>query len=380
MVYLDNAATTFPKPHRVYRAMDTFYRTNGVNAGRGQYKTAAAAEKMISNTRNQIKDLMKCNADYEAIFTSTATEAINILLQGLDFSNVKTVYVTAFEHNAVYRTLYFLQNKTKFDIIELATVKKPLGYDLRQIKKQFANTPPDLIVVTHASNVCGLVAPVEEISLLAKKHNARVIVDMSQSAGLIGLNVTAAAIDAAIFAGHKTLYGPFGASGFVIKKDLRVAPLLYGGTGRNSLAEDMPENLPERFEAGTQNAQAIVGLHESLEWIADTGINAIYEKERSLKSLLLDKLAVYKNVRIVGRNDGAGIVSCVFDGYSPDEIGHVLDRFGMAVRAGLHCAPSAHRYLGTLPAGTVRFSLGYFNDADDIDALDEALRYIQENG
>lgn len=380
MIYIDNAATTFPKPVRVYKAMDTFYRTHGVNAGRGQYKAAGAADKMIRDTRNQIKDKLGCNSDYETVFTSTATEAINTLLQGLDYSKVKTVYVTPFEHNAVCRTLALLQNSTNFGIIELETMQSPLDYNLKRIEAQFATEPPDLVVMTHASSVCGLVTPVGDIALLAKKYNACVIVDMAQTAGLIDINVTAAGVDAAVFAGHKTLYGPFGASGFVINKHIPVAPLIYGGTGRDSIKVDMPDSLPDRFEAGSRNTQAIAGLHESLKWLENIGIKAIYDKERELKGILVDKLTAYKNVRIVGGNNGVGIVSCVFDGYSPDEIGHVLDRFDIAVRAGLHCAPGAHRRLGTLPVGTVRFSLGYFNCLDDINALDEALRYIRDNG
>lgn len=380
MVYMDNAATTFPKPECVYQAMDTFYRTHGVNAGRGQFKAAAIADNVIRDTRNQIKALLRCNENYETIFTSSATEAINVILQGLDYTKINNVYVTSFEHNAVYRTLYFLQNKIKFGIIELATKRYPLEYDLKKIEKQFSEAQPNLIVATHASNVCGLITPVMEIALLGKKYNSRVIVDMAQTAGLIDINVTAAGVDAAVFAGHKTLYGPFGASGFVINKHMPVAPLIYGGTGRDSIKVDMPDSLPDRFEAGSRNTQAIAGLHESLKWLENIGIKAIYDKERELKGILVDKLTAYKNVRIVGGNNGVGIVSCVFDGYSPDEIGHVLDRFDIAVRAGLHCAPGAHRRLGTLPAGTVRFSLGYFNCLDDINTLDEALQYIRDNG
>jgi len=381
MIYFDNASTTWPKPWEVYTEMERCIKEYGVNAGRGQYKAAAKAGAILKDTRDSIKDLLHCNANYETVFTSSATEALNTILQGIDFSKIKTVYITHFEHNSVLRTLFYLQKKYNFDIIKMNMSKTSPEFDLASIKSQFANRSPDLIVLTHASNVCGLVAPVDDICGLAQKCNAITVLDMSQTAGLIDTNITELGISAAVFAGHKTLYAPFGAAGFVIKNNLPLKPLLYGGTGLQSSSLEMPGGIPERYEAGSKNIQAIAGLHSSLEWLRKIGIKTIYDKELALKQELIELLSEFKNIKIVGGNPGIGIVSCVFDGYAPDNIGQVLDdKFDIAVRTGLHCAPDAHKFLGTYPAGTVRFSLGYSNDKSDILRLGEALKYIADNG
>ena len=380
MIYFDNASTTYPKPEPVYAGMDNFIRTHVVNAGRGQYGSANTANTLLRDTRDKMKTLLRCNVNHETVFTSSATEALNVILQGLDFSKIKTVYITHFEHNAVLRTLAYLQKQWKFDIIPLATTKKPLNYDLTAIQKQFETHKPDLIIMTHASNVCGLITPVFAITTLARPYEPITILDMAQTAGLLGITLSEFGVDAAIFAGHKTLYAPFGVAGFVMKKDLQLKPLLYGGTGLHSASLEMPESLPERFEAGSRNIYAIAGLSYALDWISETGLEEIYAKEQSLKKDLLACLSQFSNIHIVGKNDGIGIVSCVFDQYTADEIGQVLNRFDIAVRTGLHCSPNAHKFLGTAPAGTVRLSLGYFNTTNDIEELEKVLQYIKEHG
>ena len=251
---------------------------------------------------------------------------------------------------------------------------------MSSIQGQFETHKPDLIVMTHASNVCGLITPISAICELARPYGATTVLDMTQTAGLIDTNLTALGVDAAVFAGHKTLYAPFGVAGFVMKKDLQLKPLLYGGTGLHSASLDMPESLPERFEAGSRNTCAIAGLNYALDWIFETGLEEIYAKEQSLKQDLLTCLSRFPNIHIVGKNDGIGIVSCVFDNYTADEIGQVLNRFDIAVRTGLHCSPNAHKLLGTAPAGTVRFGLGYFNTTNDIEKLEKTLEYIKEHG
>ena len=374
MIYLDNASTTWPK-------LKLPIDGDLVNAGRGQYKAAAKAGAIIASTRESIKDLLGCNALYETVFTSSATEALNTILQGLDYSNIKTVYVTPFEHNAVIRTIFYLQKMLKYDILYLPVTEHPLEYDLLAIQAQFAQQPPDLLIINHASNVCGLVAPIGEICTLARKYNAVTVLDMAQTAGLVDVNLTDIGVHAAVFAGHKTLYAPFGAAGFVMRKDLPLKPLLYGGTGLHSAKSEMPVVIPERFEAGSRNIQAIAGLQQALAWLKQTGIQTIHDKEQQLKQSLLALLRRFDNITIIGENHGIGIVSCIFRGYAPDEIGRVLDeRFDIAVRSGLHCAPRAHELLGTAPAGIVRFSLSYFNEQSDIDQLAEALTYIEKHG
>jgi selenocysteine lyase/cysteine desulfurase len=257
MIYFDNASTTWPKP--IIATPEQY-----VNAGRGQYTAAAKAGALLAETRAEMKNLLYCNANYETIFTSSATEALNTILQGLDYSKVRTVYITPLEHNAVLRTIFFLQKKWKFGIIHLIVQKQQLGYDLAAIERQFVRKPPGLVVMSHASNMCGLVAPIGELCALARKHNAITVIDMAQTAGLLDTNLTDWGVGAAVFAGHKTLYAPFGAAGFVVRKDLPLSPLLYGGTGLHSATAEMPAELPARFEAGSRNYRPLPGCNNPL--------------------------------------------------------------------------------------------------------------------
>lgn len=214
MAYFDNAATTFPKPEEVYSYMDQFYRECGASAGRGHYSLSQSTSKMVTETRGLIQDLLHCPAK-QVVFTPSATIALNIVLQGIISTGVSNIYISPFEHNAVTRTLHHFEKQNKIAVHQLS-VSASLSFDLERIRYQFDETKPDLVVVSHASNVCGLIAPVEEIFTLAKKHSAITVVDMAQTAGLVDCNIGSSVFDFAIFAGHKTLYGPTGISGFVI--------------------------------------------------------------------------------------------------------------------------------------------------------------------
>ncbi|MFZ7101546.1 MAG: aminotransferase class V-fold PLP-dependent enzyme [Peptococcaceae bacterium] len=381
MCYFDNAATTFPKPEQVYTFMDRFYRDYGVNVGRGQHKLAFTASMLVNETRNLLLELFHCS-NKKVVFTHTATEALNIILQGLPVNDNFNVYLTPYEHNAVTRVIHHMQSKYKLNIYNLAVDKTSQSYDLETIQYQFADKRPNIVVMTHASNVCGLVSPIQDICRLSKKHGAINIVDMSQTAGLIDTDLSNTSIDFAVFAGHKTLYGPLGVAGFICGNDLKPLPLLFGGTGVDSANQGLPENIPERYEVASPNIMAIAGLNSALKWINTTGINNIYLTEKANHRLLLEVLNGFNNIEIVGPtslDNTIGVVSCVFDGYSSDNIGQILSEQNIAVRTGLHCAPFAHNFLGTFPAGTVRFSVGYFNDKSDFEKLREVLAYINEN-
>lgn len=380
-VYFDNAATTFPKPEEVYAFMDTFYRECGVNVGRGQHKLAAKASALVSDTRKLLLDLFHCS-NKKVIFTHTATEALNIILQGLILSDDCNVYLSPFEHNAVTRVLTHLQDTYKLNVIPLVVKKEDLSFDFERIKYQFAEKKPNLVVISHASNVCGSVAPIHELCALSKPFGATNIIDMCQTAGLVDTDLSSNNIDFAVFAGHKTLYGPLGVAGFVCSSNLRPIPLLYGGTGVDSANQSLPENIPERYEVGSPNIHAISGLYAALRWIKAIGIEQIYEKERRNHDKLLAVLNRFDNIKVFAPaniNTGIGVVSCVFDGYSSDIIGNVLSEHDIAVRTGLHCAPNAHRFLGTFPAGTVRFSVSYFNNNTDFQILADVLSCIEDN-
>ena len=377
MAYFDNAATTYPKPESVYGFMDEFYRKSGANAGRGNYGIAQSAKQLIDETRTLIKEILNCPAK-QVVFTPTATIALNIILQGMIRMGVKNVYISPFEHNAVTRVLHHFDEQGEIKVYELF-VDRNLTYDLERIRYQFEESKPDIVVVSHASNVIGLIAPIEEIFALAKKHGAYTVADMSQTAGLINCNTGLSTFDFAVFAGHKTLYGPTGISGFVMNPGIALPPVIFGGTGVDSANQDMPDGLPERYEIGTLNIAGIAGLNAALRWNKEVGQNSIAEKETSNRNKLLAILKNYSWIKVVGNEanrDYVGIVSCVIDGISSESAEPILSEQGIAVRTGLQCAPLAHKFLKTYPAGTIRFSVGYFTTEADFEELKNALDYI----
>lgn len=380
MAYFDNAATTYPKPECVYTFMDQFYRQSGGNAGRGHYSIAQSAGELILDTRKRLQKLLHCPAK-QVVFTPTATIALNIIIQGIIASGVKNVYVSPFEHNAVTRTLHHYDQIERISVTQLS-VTKDLKYDLEKIRYQFDAVKPDLVIVSHASNTIGLVAPIEDIFSLAKKYEAYTLVDMAQSAGLVDCNIGLNCIDFAVFAGHKTLYGPTGISGFVMEPSIKLPAVLFGGTGYESANQDMPESIPEKYEMGTLNVVGIAGLNASLKWIQEKTIQTLAQKEKENREKLLEILNNYDFIRVVGNygsNEYVGIVSCLIEGISSDSAGNIFDRQGISVRTGLHCAPLAHRFMGTYPAGTIRFSVNYFTSEEDFEQLMEALDFIEEN-
>lgn len=380
MAYFDNAATTYPKPECVYQTMDEFYRNTGGSAGRGNHSFSMATGNIVAETRKKIQELLHCPAK-QVIFEPTATIALNIIIQGVVENGARNIYISPFEHNAVTRTLAGISKKVSLNIIELS-VDASLHYDLEQIRYQFESVPPDFVIVSHASNVIGLIAPVEDIFILAKKHKAITLVDMAQTAGLVDCNIGLEIFDFATFAGHKTMLGPTGISGFVMKPDIDLPPILFGGTGTESANQDMPLTLPERYEMGTLNTVGIAGLCASVNWILEQGVNALFKEEQEKRSTLLSILEEYDFIKVIGNRSGddfVGIVSCLIQGISSDSAGEIFSSNNIAVRTGLQCAPAAHRFLKTFPAGTIRFSINAFTSDDDFNELQEALEFISDN-
>lgn len=380
MAYFDNAATTYPKPDCVYDKMDAFYRNNGGSAGRGNYAKAQTAGTVIADTRLSIQNLLHCPAK-QVIFTPTATIALNMIIQGMIEDGARNIYISPFEHNAVTRTLHHFEKESVINVTQLS-VTKDLEYDLEKIGYQFDAVRPDLVIVSHASNVIGLVAPIEDIFSLAKRYDAITVVDMAQTAGLVDCNVGLNTIDFAVFAGHKTLYGPTGISGFVMNPVIKLPAVFFGGTGYESANQDMPESLPEKYEMGTLNISGVAGLNAALQWIQEITIEVLWKQEEINRQTLLEILSRYDFVKIVGNCAGrkyAGIISCFIEGISSDSAGSIFDQQGISVRTGLQCAPLAHQFIGTYPAGTIRFSVNYFTSEQDFEELSEALDYIEEN-
>lgn len=380
MAYFDNAATTYPKPDIVYSFMDSFYRECGGSVGRGNHNTAISAGALVKETRQLLQKLFH-NTTKQVVFTPSATIALNIIVQGLLQTEGQNVYISPFEHNAVTRTLHQFENMGTAKVFQLA-VKEDFTFDLERIKYQFDSNKPDLVIISHASNVFGLITPVMDIFQLAKKHDAITIIDMAQTAGLVDFNLTTQVVDFAVFAGHKTLYAPTGISGFLMAKEVNLPPVLFGGTGFDSANQQMPSTLPERYEMGTMNISGIAGLNASLKWIEKTGIENLWQQEQEHRQKLIEMLSSYSYIKLVGvqeKHSYVGIVSCLIEGISSDTAGHIFNQHDVAVRTGLQCAPLAHQFLGTYPAGTIRFSTSYFTSAEDFQQLITALDYIEDN-
>ena len=375
--YFDNAATTFPKPSIVYDYADSFYRNSGGNIGRGGN---ALAGEIAKAAKNNLKKLYDCPAD-EVIFTASATDALNRILLGLNLTKGDVVYCTPFEHNAVTRPLFHLAETTGIKIEVLPFDAETFMPRYEEIEEAFAAQPPRLVVMTHASNVCGAVVPVETVARMAKTYSATTVIDMSQTAGLLPLQLSSDLFDFAVFAGHKTLYGPFGIGGFICKRGAKLRPVFFGGNGINSVEQRLPENIVQMEEIGSQNTYAIAGLKASTDWLLEQGLEAIRKIEMENRDRLLECLRAAESCSLIGEGmecERIGVVSALFDGYSPDEGEMVLGRCGVAVRSGIQCAPYAHRFLGTLPAGTIRFSVSALTGDPEFDALERALDAIAE--
>ena len=378
--YFDNAATTFPKPSVVYDYADSFYRNSGGNIGRGGNALAVAAGEIAKVAKSNLKKLYGCPAG-EIVFTASATDALNRILLGLNLAKDDVVYCTPFEHNAVTRPLFHLVETTGIRIEILPFEDETFVPRYEEIEEAFAAQPPRLVVMTHASNVCGAVVPVETVARMAKAYGATTVIDMSQTAGLLPLQLSSDLFDFAVFAGHKTLYGPFGIGGFICKRGAKLRPVFFGGNGINSVEQRLPENIVQMEEIGSQNTYAIAGLKASTDWLLEQGLEAIRKIEMENRDRLLECLRAAGFCSLIGEGmecERIGVVSALFDGYSPDEGEMVLGRCGVAVRSGIQCAPYAHRFLGTLPAGTIRFSVSALTGDPEFDALERALDAIAE--
>ena len=382
MAYFDNAATTYPKPKDVYEFMDNFYRNYGGSYARGSYNSENPIINIVSNTRAKMKEVL--NARNKAVvFTATATIALNMIIQGLIKNNKvkKNIYISSFEHNAVTRILEYYKNKGDIEI-DILEIENNYSYNLEKLRYQFDKKKPDILIISHASNVTGLIAPVEELAILAKEYSSFTVIDMSQTAGLLNINLNLEAIDFAVFAGHKTLYAPTGISGFFIKESIELETVLFGGTGYDSANLEMPNSIPERYEIGTLNLQAIAGLNASLKWIEQIGINNLYQKELENRNKLKKILKKYDFIKIIGDNEEAnyvGIISFVIDNISSDSMAPIFSQKNIIVRTGLHCAPLAHKFLDTFPTGTIRLSTSYFTNEKDFEELIMLLDYIETN-
>jgi cysteine desulfurase family protein len=380
MIYLDNAATTFPKPNSVYQAVDSCQRNYAVNVGRGSYSIANSAMRIVDETRELMAKLVGAASPDRVIFTPSATIAANEIIFGLEWTPYKTVYVTPFEHNAVARPLnrILCENHISARMIPFDSSTQELRLD--DMERMFATSPPDYVFINHVSNVTGVILPLRQICKKAKEYGAIVIVDGSQSVGLIDISIIDDGVDFLIFAGHKNLYASLGIGGFIMG-DYRLAPVISGGTGSDSLNLEMPAAPPSAFEAGSPNIVAISSLNASLKWIEEIGPNTIKLHKNELMRHLVAGIQGSSIISYLPANriNHTSVLSINIPGYQASEVGLILNEdYDIAVRTGYHCAPYIHRFLNTEQhLGTVRISLGYFNTSEEIDATISALKEIE---
>ena len=377
MIYLDNAATTFPKPDCVYEAMDKMNREGAVNAGRGSYKAAREASKLIEETKNLLRKLVHADISASVVFGPSVTIAMNQIVNGLNLRNNAVVYVSPYEHNAVARTVHELSKKKNLIIKEIP-LKSNLEIDLEKMKYEFIKDKPEALFCTHVSNVTGYILPIKEIFEESKKYGCINILDSAQSMGLIEIRADLLKVDLIAFAGHKTLYGPFGIGGFINVSGISLEVFVCGGTGSDSLNLEMPDGNEARYEAASSNIVAIAGLNAALK---DIQQKSYLEHEKILSNHLIEKLSPIKDVQMYlpeNKNKHIGIVSFTVNGFNSNDIGVILDEdFNIAVRTGYHCAPYIHKYLkDTGTFGTVRVGVGQFTTIEEIDKLVEALEEL----
>ena len=376
-IYLDNAATSFPKPKEVATAVYDFMVNNGTSSGRGSYKKAMQSDYIVYECRKLIGKLFNFDNPKKVVFTSNVTDSLNIAMRGILKEN-DHVITSSLEHNAVWRCLKTLERdiNIKIDTVECSKDGITNSQDIKKyIKKDTA-----LIVFTQASNVLGTIQPIREIGAIAREHNIPFLVDSAQSAGAMKIDVKEDNIDILAFTGHKSLLGPMGTGGLIINTDIDIKPLKAGGTGGDSAYKYQPDYYPNHLETGTSNVSGIAGLREAIKFLNKEGIENIHNKEKELTKYALEKLETVKDIEIYGPKDCEKMLSVIsfnIKDKRPEDVGSILDqKYDIMLRAGLHCAPTAHSVIGTKERGTLRIGLGYFNEKEDIDKLVEALNNL----
>ncbi len=379
IIYLDNAATTFPKPPEVLSEMLEVYGRQGVSPGRGTYDLAAQAEEIVSRTRAQICDFFGGEDPERVIFAYNATDALNTVIQGLVEPGCHVIS-SRLEHNSVLRPLHFLREQGI------------ITYDLIPFDGQGFIDPGDvadcmkpetsLVILTHASNVLGTIQPVGEVGAICRERGVPLVLDVTQSAGVIPIHMKSLRADALAFTGHKALLGPSGIGGLVLRKGLEIRPTRFGGTGVDSSNLLQTDTYPHRLEAGTINFLGIIGLSAGIRYVTRPGIEETYQDKMVLLRRLRDGLRSLKATHVYcadNLDNHVAVLLCNIEGITAQDLGDILDGdYHIVTRSGLHCAPLVHLDLGTSPDGGVRFSLGPFNVSEEIEevlqAIDEIVR------
>ena len=378
MIYLDNAATSWPKPEAVYQAMDNLMRHTGASPGRSGHLLTVTAARIIYETREALCQFLGIADPSHVVFTSNATEALNLAIRGLLHIGDHAI-TSSLEHNSVMRPLRALEKKgVEVSVVNCAADGSLDPGDIERAIRPYTK----LVVLSHASNVVGTILPVAEVGRIAREHSIPLLVDAAQSAGCYPIDVEAMNIDLLAFSGHKSLFGPQGTGALYMRPgtESQLEPLKYGGTGSYSEYEHQPDFLPDKYESGTPNTVGLAGLGAGVRFVMQEGLSTIRQKEERLTRLLMEGLAAIPGVDIHGKShpgERVAIVSFNISGLTPSEVALQLEEdFRIMCRPGLHCSPVAHKTLGTFPRGSVRLSPGHFNSGHDIERTVEAVSQI----
>jgi len=380
-VYLDNSSTTFPKPKQVIDSMYNYMINIGGNAGRGTYSNSLQSNRYLYDAREIICDFFGYDSPSNVIFTNNVTTSLNILIKGI-LKSGDHVITSSMEHNSVIRPLFYCreQLQIEFDIIKANS----FGFvDINDLKNKI-NSKTKLVVMTQASNVTGSIQDIESIGKICNDHNIFFIVDSAQGAGVLDINMKDMHANAIAFTGHKSLLGPQGIGGFILDSKLNssCSSLLQGGTGSLSSSLKQPDFLPDKFECGTHNLPGIVGLAEGIKYINSIGLNTIYEHNHYLTNHLLNSLLNIDAINVYGDLSGKMLTTCIsinINSLDPSEFGYDLECNGIKTRSGLHCAPLAHKTIGSYPSGTVRLSISYFTSKEELDYALMVINKIATN-
>jgi cysteine desulfurase family protein len=379
MIYLDNAATTWPKPPGVAEAMVHYLNEVGANPGRSGHRLAVEAARVVYAVREAVAELLNAPDPLRVVLGANATEAVNLALRGL-LRPGDHVITGSMEHNSVMRPLRALERQG----VSVTVVGCSAQGFLDPARVEAAIRPnTKLVVLNHASNVVGTLLPVAEVGRVVRQHGCLFLVDAAQTAGAFPIDVQADAIDLLAFTGHKSLYGPMGTGGLAVGERVEASllePLKRGGTGSRSEREEQPDFLPDSCESGTPNAVGLAGLGAGIRWVLQRGVEAVRTHEVALARQLIDGLRAIPGVTVYGGLDAAhqtATVSFNVEGLEPSEVGLRLDdEHAILCRVGLHCAPAAHKTLGTFPRGSVRFGLAAMNTSEEVRAAVEAVRRL----
>lgn len=377
VIYLDHAATSWPKPPEVTEAVIHAMMNDAANPGRGSHAMAVRASRILFEARKQLGKLFNVSNPNDIAFASNTTMALNMAIKGF-LKAGDHVIATSVEHNSVRRPLYYLEQTIGLQVTYVeADEQGRINVNDIALAVQPNTT---LMIANHSSNLLGTILPIEDIAEIAKKHGIKLLVDAAQSAGIIQVDVRTMGIDMLAFPGHKGLLGPQGTGGLYVDPEIELVPLLHGGTGSQSETPQQPDVRPDRYEAGTQNTPGLAGLKTGVKRVLDETVHSIHKKEWALAQRLMEALQPLQGVQLLGPAIGeprTGIVAFNVEGIDPSELSFILDQhYRIAVRAGYHCTPLAHACAGTSKTGAIRASVGFYTTESEVDALSDAIKEI----